>query len=783
MSNPNVAATAKPVKPFAVKTASSALRKHPEWYVFKLPKGQKAPPPTNMLNDGIRPPGATNDLAVVEKWGLWSPAVNIGIAPRASRLVFMDVDTKVGKVGAATFKALIEKHGPLPKTLTVRTPSGGLHYWFYETKEVQHNFRQNAFGPDVDCPQYVLVPGSHTVFIEGKQAEGFYTVVDQSPIAPAPAWFAEYLQQRVESPGIGDNDAPAVDLDDPDNIKRAIDFLTDNPPKSIEGRNGDIALLMVAGALKDLGISETKSAELIGELYNVDDVCVPVWTAEECRKKVRNAWEYLKQNRPGALGIKPDEDFGADPPDPLPPEEETLIKEKAERKRKAQFEVRAMPPVKRYTLPELCNEWVWLAPQKRFVNRLDPEFVLDKEAFNDLFQYLKGDAASLTRRLFGQTTDTIPKLKGAVYRPDASEFTADGFWNGWRPSPVIAVKGDTTLFHAHIAYLFPNEPDQKLLLDWLAAVLQNPATKPRHQLFIHGRIQRTGKTFFARLMRELLGRSNVQMLTQDILENGFTGWAMRTKLVWIEEVRDLTGSKKATSKLHSWASESTMTINQKNLPTFVMDQVIAFMIFSNKLDALALDNSDGRYLVLRTDVGTHPKGAPYYSAVYGDNGVGGILQTPALLSAILYELLNRPLDGYSIEQAAPSTKAKRDMIEEGYTAQHVWMKEHDGGAPMRYRVKAAEEIVEAMPNRLKTLGANKAVREALRDHFDCVPWEKQIRPDGRSGDKVRVWLTGDLAKRAVTGNLTSTQVLMAYREDRAKAKVEADNTAADDFAD
>ena len=54
------------------------------------------------------------------------------------------------------------------------------------------------------------------------------------------------------------------------------------------------------------------------------------------------------------------------------------------------------------------------------------------------------------------------------------------------------------------------------------------------------------------------------------------------------------------------------------------------------------------------------------------------------------------------------------MIEEGYTAQHVWMKEHDGGAPMRYRVKAAEEIVEAMPNRLKTLGANKAVREALR---------------------------------------------------------------------
>jgi hypothetical protein len=314
-------------------------------------------------------------------------------------------------------------------------------------------------------------------------------------------------------------------------------------------------------------------------------------------------------------------------------------------------------------------------------------------------------------------------------------------------------------------------------------VLQNPATKPRHQLFIHGRIQRTGKTFFARLMRELLGRSNCQMLTQDILENGFTGWAMRSKLVWIEEVRDLTGSKKATSKLHSWASESTITINQKNLPTFVMDQSIAFMIFSNKLDALALDNSDGRYLVLRTDAGTHPRGAPYYDALYGVNGVGGILGDPVALGAILHELLNRPLGKYSIEQAAPSTQAKREMIEAGDPPHLEWMKAHDGEAPMRYRVKSLEEIVETMPRRLQTIGAGKAVRAALRDDFGGVPWQYQIQPDGRSGDKVRVWLIGDMAKRAVAGKLTSAQVLIAYREDRAKASVEAAMTEADDFVE
>jgi hypothetical protein len=321
----------------------------------------------------------------------------------------------------------------------------------------------------------------------------------------------------------------------------------------------------------------------------------------------------------------------------------------------------------------------------------------------------------------------------------------------------------------------------------MAAVLQNPATKPRHQLFIHGRIQRTGKTFFARLMRELLGRSNCQMLTQDILENGFTGWAMRSKLVWIEEVRDLTGSKKATSKLHSWASESTMTINQKNLPTFVMDQVIAFMIFSNKLDALALDNSDGRYLVLRTDVGVHPRGAPYYSSIYGDNGVGGILGDPIKLGAILAELLARPLGGYSIEQAAPNTQAKRDMIEEGEAPQLQWMKAHDGQAPMRYSVIDPDEVIEAMPRRLQMPHGNrdaaKHVREGLRDHFGGVPWQYQIRPDGRSGDKIRVWLIGELADRARSGKLTNADVLTAYRTERSKTNSEAAMLEADDFTD
>ncbi len=116
-----------------------------------------------------------------------------------------------------------------------------------------------------------------------------------------------------------------------------------------------------------------------------------------------------------------------------------------------------------------------------------------------------------------------PKLNGKIYRPGAAEFTRDGYWNGWRPSPIEPAPGDTSLFNRHMEYLFPEDKDRNHVLNWIAGVLQHPETKPRHQLFIQGLIQGSGKSFLPRLMQQLFGTSACQALTQDILNSGFTG--------------------------------------------------------------------------------------------------------------------------------------------------------------------------------------------------------------------------------------------------------------------
>jgi predicted P-loop ATPase len=75
------------------------------------------------------PNKASTDPAQIEKWfggrSQSNPAVVAGFE---SGFFILDVDPKHG--GAETLAAWVEKHGPLPETLTLKTPSGGRHLYF-----------------------------------------------------------------------------------------------------------------------------------------------------------------------------------------------------------------------------------------------------------------------------------------------------------------------------------------------------------------------------------------------------------------------------------------------------------------------------------------------------------------------------------------------------------------------------------------------------------------------------------------------------------------------------
>jgi hypothetical protein len=263
---------------------------------FPCAPGAKAPWP-GFINNLNR---ATADLRTLRHWSRLYRGCNWGASLALSGLLVVDVDTKPGKRGAESLARLVGLHGPLPRTLTAHTPSGGRHFYFKQTNLVRFfTGSQNTFGTDIDCPGYVVIPGS--VLRAPEEYPGPYVVEDDAPIAYAPDWLAIYLQQ-AERESV--EQEPVVELDQTGNIALAIHRLKYDEAPAIQGRHGEHTLLMVAGRLKDIGISRDMAVQLLAEYYN--DRCEPQWnvgdgaTADRLDVKVANAYSYLKHRRPGA---------------------------------------------------------------------------------------------------------------------------------------------------------------------------------------------------------------------------------------------------------------------------------------------------------------------------------------------------------------------------------------------------------------------------------------------------------------------------------------------------
>lgn len=139
---------------------------------------------------------ATTDLQEIIEWfALTHAGFNLGVV--ADDLILLDVDTHSdAKHGPSTLSDLEGEYGPLPATLTVKTATGGFHFYFSNPDAVPVTKGADKAGPGLDIQTgnaYVVGPFSTT-------DKGEYTIVDPSPIAPAPAWLLDLIKDKPAAP-------------------------------------------------------------------------------------------------------------------------------------------------------------------------------------------------------------------------------------------------------------------------------------------------------------------------------------------------------------------------------------------------------------------------------------------------------------------------------------------------------------------------------------------------------------------------------------------------------
>jgi len=244
--------------------------------VFPLLAGGKVP----AVRDWQR--RSTIDPEQIRKWWEKNPFYNVGVYCKG--LCVIDVDVKGGKPGAASFFDLDIGSN----TLTVRTPSGGWHYYYFSKKNTDNTAGKLGAGLDTRSHNgYVIAPGSVT-------EQGEYVLENDTALLEIPEEIVSRLYETKEKV-----EQPLVVIEEDTEAAYAIakHWLIYSAPLSLEGDGGDHTAYGVACKLRDYGLSATAALDMLLDFWN--DRCAPPWSLEELQAKVTNAYQYA-QNPAGS---------------------------------------------------------------------------------------------------------------------------------------------------------------------------------------------------------------------------------------------------------------------------------------------------------------------------------------------------------------------------------------------------------------------------------------------------------------------------------------------------
>lgn len=340
------------------------------------------------------------------------------------------------------------------------------------------------------------------------------------------------------------------------------------------------------------------------------------------------------------------------------------------------------PPGK--NVPGWASKWVYDVSEDKFFNK-EVKTTATQQGFNAMY-----DREAMTRKdiLDGKSSPSstasalalnfyrIKAIDGQRYEPGQDEifYSKDGvFANTYREHEIPEVPEkklprdlkNVERVKAHITHLLADEIEQRMFLDWLAWIVQNPGKHVNYAILLQG-VEGDGKSFFAEMMREVMGHSNVQMLNAHIFESDFTDWTIGQCLSCVEEVRIVKAQNKyeVINRIKPFITNRIIEVHPKGKAIFNAKNTSSYLLFSNYKDALPLDDDGRRFLVLfsrwqrKIQIMAFKDANPdYYEKLYN-----AIDESPG---AIRQWLLNHEVsDSFNAMGDAPTTAARSFMIKQ-----------------------------------------------------------------------------------------------------------------------
>lgn len=190
-----------------------------------------------------------------------------------------------------------------------------------------------------------------------------------------------------------------------------------------------------------------------------------------------------------------------------------------------------------------------------------------------------------------------------MYAPMFGEvFTHEGvdYFNTYRPNQLSRVEAGEVAERVkrHVAHLLPDESEQQLLINYLAHNVQHPGVKIQWAIILQG-VQGDGKSFFAEMMRHVLGFGNCNIIGAEALDEKYTAFAEGRCMVFIEELKlDNYRKYETINKLKPYITNTVVSVRKMYQDTYEALNTTNYIALTNFKDALPIDDSDRRYCVL-----------------------------------------------------------------------------------------------------------------------------------------------------------------------------------------
>lgn len=156
----------------------------------------------------------------------------------------------------------------------------------------------------------------------------------------------------------------------------------------------------------------------------------------------------------------------------------------------------------------------------------------------------------------------------------------------------------------HLRNLIAEPELQRILLDFMAYIVQFPGRKIRWGVFIQG-AEGAGKTYLAQVMRKVLGKGHVRTIGDATIKKGWNEWSFGKQLVVLEEVYACGANRHAVmNTLKMLVTNDDIPIEQRNRDSREEENRTNYLLFSNYHDGLALTSNDRRYFAVKSSLQT-----------------------------------------------------------------------------------------------------------------------------------------------------------------------------------